>query len=86
MLREFYIDESKLSQLTQQILIIAGANDRLLPSTTEALRLGNIFPNSTILVLPESGHACLLEKDINLYEMMHDNNFLECSSEVKSTP
>lgn len=85
LLREFYIDEYKLSKLTQPILLIAGANDRLLPSTTEALRLGNIFPNAKILVLPESGHACLLEKDINLYEIMRQNNFLECTSEVEST-
>ncbi|MGB3754876.1 MAG: alpha/beta hydrolase, partial [Rivularia sp. (in: cyanobacteria)] len=53
---------------------------------TEALRLGNLFPNAKILVLRESGHACLLEEDINLYEMMRDNNFLECGSELRSTP
>lgn len=82
LLREFYIDEYKLSQLTQPILLLAGANDRLLPSTREALRLANIFPNAKIIVLPESGHACLLEKDINLYEIMRQNNFLECSSET----
>ena len=62
-------------------VLIAGANDRLLPSTTEALRLGNIFPNAKILVLTESGHACLLEKEINLYEIMRQNNFLEYDSE-----
>lgn len=82
LLREFYIDEYKLKQLNQPILIIAGANDRLLPSTTEALRLGNIFPNAKILVLPESGHACLLEKEINLYEIMRRNSFLESDSET----
>ena len=82
LLREFYIDEYKLSQLTQPILLIAGANDRLLPSTTEALRLANIFPNSRIVVLPESGHACLLEKDINLYEIMLQNDFLECDDQT----
>ena len=82
LLREFYIDEYKLSKLTQPILLIAGANDRLLPSTAEALRLGNIFPNAKILVLPESGHACLLEKDINLYEIMRQNDFLESENET----
>ena len=81
LLREFYIDEYKLSQLTQPVLLIAGANDRLLPSTAEALRLADIFPNAKILVLPESGHACLLEKNINLYEIMCQNDFLECDSE-----
>ena len=82
LLREFYIDEYKLSQLTQPILLIAGANDRLLPSSTEALRLGNIFPNAKILILPESGHACLLEKEINLYDILRQNNFIECDSET----
>ncbi len=86
LLREFYIDEYKLSKLTQPILLIAGANDRLLPSTTEALRLGNIFPNAKIILLPESGHACLLEENLNLYELMGENNFLEPSREVESTP
>jgi pimeloyl-ACP methyl ester carboxylesterase len=86
LLREFYIDEYKLSQLTQPILLIASANDKLLPSTTEVLKLGNIFPNAKILVLPDSGHACLLEQEINLYEIMHQNHFLECGSEtIKST-
>ncbi|MEO1428091.1 MAG: alpha/beta hydrolase [Cyanobacteria bacterium J06633_8] len=82
LLREFYIDEYKLSKLNQPILLIAGANDRLLPSITEALRLGNIFANAKILVLPESGHACLLEKDINLYDILYQNDFLECGSET----
>ncbi len=80
LLREFHIDEYKLSQLTQPILLIAAANDRLLPSTTEALRLENIFPNTSIFILPESGHACLLEKEINLYEIMRQQNFIECDN------
>ncbi len=76
LLREFYIDEYKLSKLTQPILLIAGGNDKLLPSTTEALKLGNIFPNAKILVLRDSGHACLLEENLNLYEIMRQHNFL----------
>lgn len=84
LLRDFDIDEYKLSYLNLPILLIAGANDRLLPSTSEALRLGNILPNGKIIVLPESGHACLLEKDINLYEIMHQHNFVQCSNKIKS--
>ena len=82
LLREFHIDEYKLSKLTQPTLIIASGNDKLLPSTTEASRLAKILPNAKIVVLPESGHACLLEKDINLYEIMRQHNFLEYSSET----
>ncbi|WP_445638279.1 Alpha/beta hydrolase [Nostoc sp. DSM 114161] len=77
LLREFEIDEEKLRQLKQPVLLIAGGSDRLLPSVTEAKRLGNIIPNTEIVVLPECGHACLLEQDINLYEILKANDFLE---------
>lgn len=77
LLRNFHVDEKQLRTLTQPILLIAGADDRLLPSVTEAQRLVNILPNAKTVVLPNSGHACLLEKDIYLYEIMKENNFLE---------
>ncbi|MCX7594425.1 MAG: alpha/beta hydrolase [Fischerella sp.] len=82
LIREFHIDEQQLRQLTQPVLLVASIQDRLLPSLSEAKRLANILPNAKIVVLPESGHACLLEKDINLYEIMKSNNFLETSAEV----
>ena len=81
LLRNFHVDEKQLRTLTQPILIIAGADDRLLPSVTEAQRLLNILPNAKTVVLPHSGHACLLEKDIYLYEIMKENNFLENNEE-----
>ncbi|WP_414575095.1 alpha/beta fold hydrolase [Anabaena sp. CCY 9402-a] len=77
MLREFSIDENKLRSLQQAVLLIAGASDRLLPSVSEIQRLANIIPNSRTLVLPESGHACLLEEGVNLYEILQSHNFLE---------
>jgi pimeloyl-ACP methyl ester carboxylesterase len=82
LLREFHVDDVELRHLTQPVLVIAGANDRLLPSLDEARRLVNIFPNSKMVVLPNSGHACLLETDTNLYEIMKANNFLESSVET----
>ncbi|MDZ8184181.1 MAG: alpha/beta hydrolase [Nostoc sp. ChiSLP02] len=77
LLREFEIDENKLAQLKQPVLLIAGGSDRLLPSVTEVKRLGNIIPDTEIVVLPECGHACLLEQNINLYEILKANDFLE---------
>ncbi len=77
LLREFNIDEEQLRQLTQPVLLIAGGSDRLLPSVTEVKRLANIIPNTEIVVLPNCGHACMLEQDINLYEILKDNDFLE---------
>ncbi len=76
LLRQFYIDESKLSQLTQPTLLLASLEDRLLPSREEAHRLKKIFPNSNIVILPDSGHACLLEAEINLYNILKETNFI----------
>ncbi|MEH2073694.1 MAG: alpha/beta hydrolase [Nostoc sp.] len=83
LLREFEIDEKQLSRLTQPVLLIAGASDRLLPSVIEVKRIANILPNNKIVVLPNCGHACLLEKDINLYEILKDNDFLENNADSK---
>jgi len=69
LVKEFDVDETQLRQLTQPVLVIASALDRLLPSITEG-RLVKILPNAQMVVLPYSGHACLLEADIKLYEIM----------------
>lgn len=76
MLSEFNIEEKQLKRLSQPFLIIAGAADQLLPSVMEAQRLVNYLPNAKMVVLPQSGHACLLETDINLFQIMKDNSFL----------
>jgi pimeloyl-ACP methyl ester carboxylesterase len=77
MVSEFDVDETRLQRLTQPVLILAGAADRLLPSVLEAERLVNCLSNAKMLVLPESGHTCLLEEDVNLLEIIKDQNFLE---------
>ncbi|MBD2612718.1 MAG: alpha/beta fold hydrolase [Nostoc sp. ZfuVER08] len=76
LLREFNVDEEKLRQLTQPVLLIAGGSDRLLPSVSEVKRIANIIPNTKIVVLPHCGHACLLEQNMNLYEILKANDFL----------
>jgi len=80
LVKEFDVDETQLRQLTQPVLVIASALDRLLPSITEARRLVKILPNAQMVVLPYSGHACLLA-DIKLYEIMQAENFLDRSKE-----
>lgn len=80
LLREFDVKEEQLRSLTQLTLLIAGGSDRLLPSVNEITRLANIIPNSQAVILPHSGHACLLEEDVNLYEILQFNNFLEVKS------
>ncbi|QHG14791.1 MULTISPECIES: alpha/beta hydrolase [unclassified Nostoc] len=75
LMREFDVDENKLSQITQPVLLIGSRNDRLLPSEAEAQYLSNIFPNHQIITLPHSGHACLIESDVNLYQLLLSANF-----------
>ncbi|MDM9385102.1 alpha/beta hydrolase [Chlorogloeopsis sp. ULAP01] len=82
LIKEFHVDEEELRRLTQPVLLVASVLDRLLPSLAEAQRLVNILPESKLVLLPESGHACLLETDINLYEIMKAHNFLERGTEV----
>ncbi|OUL19647.1 alpha/beta hydrolase [Nostoc sp. RF31YmG] len=82
LLREFHVEDEQLRRLTQPVLLIAGVQDRLLPSVDEVRRLANVLPNSKMLFLPHSGHACLLESGTNLYKIMQDNNFLESRAEV----
>lgn len=70
LLRKFTLDKSQLCRLTQPVLLIASAADRLLPSVEEAQELSSSLPNSQLVVLPESGHACLLEVSINLDKIL----------------
>ncbi len=76
LMRKFDVDENKLSKITQSVLLIASKNDRLLPSEAEAQHLSNVFPNHQIITLPHSGHACLVEVDVNLYQILLSANFI----------
>jgi len=79
MVSEFNIDETQLRRLTQPVLLIAGGADQLLPSVDEVERLVNDFPNAKMIVLPQCGHTCLLEKDVHLFQIMKEQNFLDNS-------
>jgi len=76
LLEKFYITEENLSQLSQSVLLLASTGDRLLPSLEEANYLARILPNAQVVILPDSGHACLLEADVNLYAILRTQGFL----------
>lgn len=76
LLREFKVPKDALRALTTPTLILASAKDRLLPSLTEAYRLKANFQKAEVVVLPESGHTCLLESDVNLYQILEQHKFL----------
>ncbi len=80
LLRNFEVSKIELKSLNIPTLLIAGAADRLLPSVEEAKRLVNLLPEAKMVVLPHSGHACLLETETNLYNILLEQDFLEARS------
>jgi pimeloyl-ACP methyl ester carboxylesterase len=80
LLHQFRVPRQQLRQLTQPTLIIASAEDKLLPSLPEAYRLKRAFRNAYVVILPESGHSCLLEAGVNLYDIMKAHDFLDENS------
>lgn len=87
LMREFAVSEQQLSSLTQPVLLLGSEVDILLPSVPEVQHLAQIFPNARVQLLPHSGHACLLEVGVDLYQIMKSQNFLEPGcAEVSRTP
>jgi|SRR6478672_8729303 len=76
LLRNFHVDQTKLEKIIQPVLLIGSQNDHLLPSVEETERLAKVFPNAQIVTLPDSGHACLVESDVNLMTILQNTNFL----------
>ncbi len=74
LLRQF--QANNLHLLQQPVLLIASGSDRLLPSVTEAKYLTQQLPQSQMVILPKSGHACLLEQQVNLYQILAEQDFL----------
>jgi pimeloyl-ACP methyl ester carboxylesterase len=76
LLREFEFSDAQLQQIHQPTLIVASGRDFVLPSVQEADHLSRLLPQAQSLILPESGHACLLEAKVNLREILASAQFL----------
>lgn len=76
LLRDFKVLDEELRSLNIPCLIVAGAADGLLPSVAEAQKLINLLPRGQMMILPQSGHACLLETEISLYKILVEQNFI----------
>jgi pimeloyl-ACP methyl ester carboxylesterase len=70
LLQTFGLSESEYQRISQPALLIASRDDRLLPSVREANRLIQHIPQAKMHILQRSGHACLLEDDMNLHEIL----------------
>ena len=77
LLRDFKVTDPELRSLDIPSLIVAGAADDLLPSVKEAQKLAKLLPQARMTILPQSGHACLLETEINLYQILKQQNFIQ---------
>lgn len=75
LLSQFVLEQLPLNQILQPALILASGADRLLPSVAEAGRLAKHLANSCSVLLPESGHACLLETEIRLGNILRLQHF-----------
>ena len=76
LLSQFEVERLPLERMTLPVLLIAGGRDRLLPSQREVKSLQARFPNAKSILLPKSGHACLLEKETDLAKILHQQGFL----------
>ncbi|QIZ73568.1 alpha/beta fold hydrolase [Oxynema aestuarii AP17] len=76
LLRDFAIAPEQLRQIQVPVAIVASGADRLLASIAESERLLTHLGNARRVILPESGHACLLETEVNLYQLLGDLDFL----------
>ncbi len=79
LMRQFDIDEMKLRQFTQPVLLVASKADLILPSVAEAKRLARILPNAKVVTVPHKGHACLVEGGVDLLKILQTENFLDNS-------
>jgi pimeloyl-ACP methyl ester carboxylesterase len=75
LLSQFALEELPLERIEQPTLVLAAGADRLLPSEAEAGRLVSYLPNAQKTVLPESGHACLLETEVKLFDILKSQRF-----------
>jgi pimeloyl-ACP methyl ester carboxylesterase len=75
LLSRFVLEKLPLERILQPVLVLASGADRLLPSVAEARRLVRSLPNSQSVLLPESGHACLLETEVRLASILQSRQF-----------
>jgi pimeloyl-ACP methyl ester carboxylesterase len=76
LLSEFALSDAELERLQMPVLLMAGERDRLLPSVEEVEQLAAQLPQAQVLRLPLSGHTCLLEEGINLYDLLQEKHWV----------
>jgi pimeloyl-ACP methyl ester carboxylesterase len=76
MLHKFEAQPDRLRQVKVPTALLASGRDRLFPSENEAQLLKQFLPDARIFRLPESGHVCLLENEVDLAAYLEELEFL----------
>ncbi len=76
LLDRFDVQIEQLQRITRLTLVISSGSDRLLPSKLEGKLLTQHIPKSQLYLIPDGGHAVLLERAINLHEILRTCGFL----------
>ncbi|KAF6260587.1 hypothetical protein COO60DRAFT_1625641 [Scenedesmus sp. NREL 46B-D3] len=95
LMRSGNLRDESLRGLEVPCLLITSAKDRMLPSIVEALqnahacegprrgaRLARLLPRSRRVILPDSGHAALLERGMDLAAVMRSSGIVPTSDLV----
>ena len=86
LLDRFDVQVQQLQKITQPTLVISSGSDRLLPSKAEGKLLTQNIPGSQLHLIPDGGHAVLLERSIDLHKILRTCSFLPTSkSNQRST-
>ena len=86
LLDRFDVRVQQLQKITQPTLVISSGSDRLLPSKAEGKLLTQNIPGSQLHLIPDGGHAVLLERSIDLHKILRTCSFLPTNkSNQKST-
>ncbi|AIE72562.1 MULTISPECIES: alpha/beta fold hydrolase [unclassified Synechocystis] len=76
LLQNFNHQGLDLGTISAPSLILASQRDLLLPSVEEAHKLQAHLPKAMVKILPHSGHACLLEKELSLQRILQTAQWL----------
>ncbi len=76
LLQKFQVSPAQLARLSLPVLVVVSEKDRLLPSVKEAQTLAQAIPQLYQYFLPDSGHACLLEQEVDLGQILGSMNLL----------
>lgn len=83
MLHQFEASPEHLKRLSMPTALLASGRDRLFPSLREVGLLKEYLPNAVTHYLPDSGHVCLLEEDVDLADCLKTLDFLPEASSTR---